>query len=406
MKGSQGIPALKLVTLNKLIEKMEKAPNLFFLNFFPSQPYDSDEIKWEIEYSSGGMTPFVAPGSPAPTVGLDGISRQRAAAAYWKEKMYFDESFLNNLRQPGSWATYQVAERQIAKGVRKLRYRSERRREWMCAKALIDGAFTYQTNGGARFTVSYGTPASHLVTLAANRQWGTGADRNPVEDIFDGKIVLSEDAGVVAKYAVLNSATLKLLLFDPSIQALLQKSAFGEGDLFARPSQVLGQLLGLGTLMLYDELFEVTGWLTGNVTANATVNIPVDDASDFEVGGTLRFIDTSEYDTYEDEEITGVNKVTNVITVANAPSIGFTAGEDKVVMKKKFVPDRRFMIFSDTVDGENIGEFLEAPYGNDRRWGYYADTHDEWDPEGTWLRVQDKGLPVLYHPDTSYILTV
>jgi len=30
----------------------------------------------------------------------------------------------------------------------------------------------------------------------------------------------------------------------------------------------------------------------------------------------------------------------------------------------------------------------------------------EWDPEGIWIRVQDKGLPVVYHPDFIFKLTV
>jgi len=75
MKGSAGISALELVTLNKLISKFDRAPSMFFSSLFPTQPYDSDAIKWEIEYGSAGMTPFVAPGSIAPMVGIDGIGR-------------------------------------------------------------------------------------------------------------------------------------------------------------------------------------------------------------------------------------------------------------------------------------------------------------------------------------------
>jgi hypothetical protein len=91
MKGSQGIPALQLVTLNKLISMFVRPPSNFFTNLFPSQQYDSDAIEWEIEYGSGGMTPFVAPGAVAPAIGIDGIGSGSAKAAFWKEKMYFDE---------------------------------------------------------------------------------------------------------------------------------------------------------------------------------------------------------------------------------------------------------------------------------------------------------------------------
>jgi hypothetical protein len=406
MKGSEGIPALKLVTLNKLISKMDKAPNLFFNSLFPSVQYPSDEIKWEIEYSSAGMTPFVAPGSVAPAIGLDGVGEGSAKAAYYKEKMYFDEEMLNNLREVGSWATYQTAERKLVKGAKKLDYRIQRRREWMNAKMMIDGEISYIQKGGANFSLSYGIPTSHIVTLTTDYKWGTGASRNPVKDIFDGKAVMSVDAGVVPEYSMCNTETMKLLLFDSDIQDLLSKSAFGDGDLFSNPTGVIASILGIGTLKIYDELYEVPAWLTANVTGGDTTVISVDDASDFEVGGTLRFYDMSEYNTYEDETITAVDVTAGTVTVSIAPAMSFIAGQDKVTMKKKYIADNVFFMFNTMQDGEKIAEFMEAPYGIPRRWGKYGDTKDEWDPEGMWLRIQDKGLPVLYRPETTYKLIV
>jgi hypothetical protein len=112
-----------------------------------------------------------------------------------------------------------------------------------------------------------------------------------------------------------------------------------------------------------------------------------------------------EYNTYEDEVITAVDKSAGTITVGQAPTATFIGGQDKVVMRKKFIQDNEFLLFSDTQNGQKVAEFMEAPYGTSRRWGFFADTNDEWDPEGVWLRVQDKGLPVLYYPDTVYRIT-
>jgi hypothetical protein len=405
MKGTAGIPALQLVTLNKLISGMDKTPSNFFSNQFPSVPYPSDAIQWEIEYASGGMTPFVAPGSVAPTVGVDGISQGSAKAAYFKEKMYFDEEFLNNLRQPGTSATYQTAERQLAKGMKKLRYRCERRREWMWAQAIINGTLNYTMPSGAKIAISYGIPSTHFVTLDAAHRWTDGASRNPVSDIFDGKTVLSTDAGVSPTRCVMNSKLLGLLMLDSKIQALLAKSAFGSGDLFANPEKVIANLLGIGGLTVYDDLYEVQAFITGAVTGGATTAIPVDDATDFEVGGVLRFYNLSKYNTWEDRTITAVDPVASTVTVASAPTSSYVVGRDKVIMRKKFIMDNQFLMYSDTADGSKIGEFLEAPFGLDRHWGFFADTNNEWDPEGVWLRVQDKGLPVLYRPDTTYMIT-
>lgn len=402
MKGSQGIPALQLVVLNKLISQFVRPPSNFFSSLFPSSTYDSDTIEWEIEYGSGGMTPFVAPGSVAPAIGIDGYGGASAKAAFWKEKMYFDEEFLNNLREPGTPATYMKAERQLSKGAQKLRYRCDRRREWMIAKMLLDGTLSYTQQGGLKFSVSYGIPASHLVSLDDSRNWKDGASRNPIEDIFDAKQLLADDAMVTPNYAIMNSQMLKVLLFDTNIQTLLAKSNFGNGDLFSQPAQVIGSLLGIGKLTVYDELYEVQAWLTASTS---TTTVYLDDVSDFEVGGKARFYNMAAYNTFEDEVITAVDKVNGTITVGEAPSYTFVGGRDKVVMRKKFIQDNEFLMFSDTQNGSKIAEFMEAPYGNTRRWGFFADTKDEWDPEGVWLRVQDKGLPVLYFPDTTYKIT-
>ena len=407
MKGSAGIPALQLEVLNKLITKFDRAPNMFFSGLFASTPYESDTIKWEIEYGSAGMTPFVAPGSVAPAIGLDGIGEASAKAAFYKEKMHFDEVFLNNIRQPGTWATYQTAERKLARGSLKLRNRIDRRTEWMMAQMLTVGSLTYTHTGGVKFTISYGIPANHKVTITGNNVWCTGSTRDPLSDILDAKMLLADDAGVVPDICICNSDLLKCLIVDTKIQALLGKSAFGNGDLFTNPTNVIGTLLGVAPLRVYDELYEVTGWLTGAVTGGATTAIPVDDATDFEAGGTLRFIDTSENNSYEDETIASVQYAANTVTVSTAPTASFKANEDKVVMRKKFIADDKFILMSSkSGDNQPVAEFMQAPYGVDRRWGLYADTKNLWDPEGIILRVQNKGLPVYYHPDTVVILSV
>lgn len=404
MKGSAGIPALQLEVLNKLITKFDKAPNMYFSGLFGTSQYESDTIKWEIEYGSAGMTPFVAPGSVAPAIGMDGIGEASAKAAFYKEKMYFDEVFLNNIRQPGTWATYQTAERKLSRGSRKLRNRIDRRREWMMAQMLSEGTLTYTHSGGTKFTVSYGIPTNHQITVAA--PWCTGTP-DPISDIFDAKTLLANDAGVTPDVCMMNSELLKCLMLDSTLQGLLQKSTFGNGDLFANPAQVIGTILGVSPLRVYDELYEVTGWITANVTIADTV-ISVDDTTDFEAGGTLRLVDMSENNTYEDCTIASVQHAASTVTISAPGTVGaYKANEDKAIMRKKFIADDKFLMLSTTSgDAQPIAEFMEAPYGTDRRWGMYADTKNEWDPEGLWLRVQDKGLPVLYHPDCVIQMTV
>lgn len=412
MKGTGDIPALRLEVLNKVIQKMPTANNLFFMNLFSSQQYDSDTIRWILEYGTSGMTPFVSPGAPAPTMGDEGLySEGSARAAYWKEKVFLDETMLNNLREPLTQAQYYTAERQLARQQRRLRNRCTRRREWMVAKMLFDGVMSYQRQGAVKFTVNYGIPSNHKVTLTGDDVWWDsntgepGSTASPIQDIYDARKTYREDVGSEPEYTVMNSDLLQTLIFNPDLMTLLQKSAFGEGDLFNNPEGVLGRLLGVGQLRTYDEIYEISAWLTQDASGGGNT-LYVDDAIDFEAETDIRIFDMDTPFDYEEHTISSVDKTNNTITIKGTLSQKYEASKDRVVMRKKFITDDKLMMFRQSLDGEDIAEVMEAPFGNDRHFGMYVDRKEEWDPEGVWLRVQNKGLPVLYHPDAIYTMTV
>lgn len=399
--GAGQIADLRLTRLQKLITRFMRSPQLLLLNLFGSNNWDSDNIEWESQIGNRGLTPFVPPGAPAPQTAPTGVAKHSAFAAYWKEKMYFDEVFLNNLRQAGTVATYERTQRRLARELLGLRTRSDRRAEWMLAKMLTAGSFEYKEQGGTKISVDYGIPSSQIVTLAASRLWSTGESKNIIEDIMDAKLAVD----VEFSHAMFTADVLKYMVLDTGIQTLLQKSAFGQGDLFSRPAQVLGSLLDIPTMVKYDEKYQIRAWLTAAVTASSTTQVYVDDVTDFEVGGTLRFYDTSAQ-TYEDETIASVTPESGIVTVSSAPATSYKASEDFVYMTKKFLPTNAFCMFAANVEGQMSAEFAYAPFGNDRVWGMKVDSKENWDPEGIFIRVQNKGLPILYHADAPYIMTV
>lgn len=404
-RSASEIPDLKLVRLQKLIESFQMSPNLKLMTLFGSFNADSDEIKWESQVGTRGMTPFVAPTAKAPTLAPLGVGQHSAFSAFWKEKMYMGELWLNNLRAAGTVATYETAQRKLAREMNRMRNRSDRRREWMFAKMLTAGSFDYLGANGVKLAVDYGIPTANIVSLATNRLWSTGSARNAMEDVFDAKLDFQNSIGATIDYAFMTTEVLKYLVFDPGIQTLLSKSNFGQGDLLSRPLPVLANLLDIANLFLYDEQFELRSWLTAAVTGSSTTTVYVDDASDYEVGDTLRFIDVSAT-TYEDETISAVDADAGTVTVSTAPTASFKAGEDCVQVIKKFVPTNKFCMFASTVEGEKIAEYMNAPFGLNRDYGMKVDQDEEWDPEGLWVRTQNKGLPVLYNRDAVYIMTV
>lgn len=406
MKGSAGIPALELKTLNKLVEKVPTAVSLFFSNMFSEVRAESDSIEWEIEYGSAGMTPFVAPGAVAPKVGMDGVGSGSVKVAYMKEAGFLDEVVLNNLRMPGTHQSRYTAERQVAKLVQKLRNRMNRRREWMMAHAILDGGFSYLAKGGTRIKVSYGVPETHRVTLSNDRNWIDGSSKNILEDVFEGKKVLKDDAGVVPVYNTLNSDLLQKLMLDSSIQNLLNKSAFGDGDLFKNPAQVIGSLMGVGALHVFDDFSEIDVELTANAMAGQAV-ANVTGAEDIAVGATVRFYKNALINVWEDKVVQSVDPDAGTITCTENFVSSFYVGKDSVRVREKIVKDNEFIMWSPTnADGMPICENMLAPFGLGRNYGVFMDTKDEWDPDGVITRIQNKSLPVIYHPDTSYKLTV
>jgi hypothetical protein len=404
-KGASRFPDLRLERLTKLIERFTAPPSLALMNLFGSTNAESDQIRWESQQGNRGMTPFVAPGAEAPTTAPPGIGEHRASPAFWKEKIPYGEEFLNNLRRPGTLDTYMPAQRRLAKDMQMLRSRCDRRKEWMFAQMITAGSVAYINPHGVRASWNYSIPSAQIVSLASSRHWDTGSSRNILEDIMDAKLVLKNSIGATIDYALFTSELLKYMILDTGIQTILAKSAFGSGDLFARPVQVLGSLLDIQNMVVYDEQYQIKAWLTAVVTGTSTTAVSVDDASDFVAGETLRFHDISA-GTYEDETIASVDVDAGTVTVETAPSVSFKSGEDVVTMTKKFLPTKKFCMFASSVEGQKIAEFMASPFSIPRQWGMKVDSYEEWDPEVVWIRVQNKGLPVLYQEDAIYNLTV
>jgi len=414
-RGSAHIPELKLEVLQNFVTSFMSSPNLKIMNMFPASNSPSSAVKWESQRGGRGLMPFVAPGAPAPVTAPFGFAQHSAEAAYWKEKMPFDEEFLNNLRLPGTESRHMEATQKLATELGNLVNRADRRKEWMFCQMLAGNGFTYSVKGGYKVTVDYGIPSGNRPTLAAAYNWYNGASKNIIKDIRDGKKKVSTECGGKIDTAIFNSTVLSYLADDTTIRQLLQKNYYGDGALFGSGSDigswveanagVIGRLLDIPNFIVYDEMYEVRAWLTGAVTGTTTTWLSVDDTSDFAVGEVLRIHDQSA-GTYEEAYIYSINTENSTIQINHPYASSYKAGEDFVTMAKYFIPDDKFIMLASRVDGKAIAEYKRAPFGVERRWGRYTDKHDEWDPEVTWIRCQDKGLPVLFQRDAIYVIDV
>jgi len=400
------IPALKLTVLNKLVTKFMTPPDLLLSNMFVDVDYDSDTIEWESQIGSRGLTPFASEDAEAPHVSVPGVAENSNAAAFWKERTFFGSSFLNNIRKPGTDRVYQRAAQTLAKQTLNQSNRAYRRKEWMVAQMLCNDGFTYRDKNEKYITIDYGIPDDNKVSLTAGYYWDVGTSRDIPGDIFDAKLLVQNANAGQLTDAIFTSEVLKHMIFDPTMQTLLQKSAFGDGDLFANPNRVLGSLLGIGNMHLYGEAYQIRAWLTTALAAGAGPHtVYVDQTTDFEIGGTLTVLDVSA-NTRETLTITAIGTDAGTLTATGTLSSSYKASSDYVYMTKKFIPTNKFTMWANRVDGEAIAEFMRAPHLLQRKWGQQASRWTVEDPDGLFLRVEDKGLPVLYHEDAVYQLTV
>lgn len=404
MQGASYIPELRLTRLNKLIERFKTSPDLKLTNMFPEDKWESDNIEWEGQNGSRGLAPFASEDAEAPMTSPLGKSDHKAKAAFWKEKDYLGSSFMNNIREPGNPLRHYSAQKQLARMALNLNNRSDRRKEWMLAKMLTDGGFDYMDKNQQKISVDYGVPAGNKITLASNRQWNTDT-ANIVEDLMD-LILTARNNGISVDHAMFTSEILKDMISNKHIQTLLSKSNFGAGDLFARPIAVLSALLEVKNLMLYDEQYQVSADITTALSAGAGPHtIYIDDTRDFEVGDSVTLYDVDAI-TKEVVVVTAINHQLGTLTATGTITGNYKAGEDVVSTTKKFIPTNKFILFASKVEGQKIAEFCSAPFGNERKWGRYMDKKEIWDPDGVFLRVQNKGLPVLYFEDAVWIYTV
>ena len=399
------IPALRLTVLNKLVTKFLSPVNLILKKMFASVNYESDNIEWESQIGSRGLTPFAAEDAEAPDAVVPGSGTNSAHAAFWKERSFFGSSFLNNIRQLGTDRKYQAATRTLGNQVRNLSNRSFRREEWMLAQMLCNDGFTYKDDKGIYITLDYGIPDDNKVSLGANYYWDSGTSRDIAQDIFDASLVVSNANAGILNHAIFTTEVLQYMIFDDTIQTLLQSSAFGKGDLFTNPLQVIGSLVGIKNMHLYNEAYQIRAWITTALSAGASPTVYVDDTTDFEAGGTLTCLDTSA-NTTETLTIASIDTNAGTITCTGTLTSSYKAVEDYVYMTKKFIPTDKFVMWADNVDGEPIAEMMKAPHMLSRKWGQQMDRKERWDPDGVFVRVSDKGLPVLYHEDAIYQLTV
>jgi hypothetical protein len=415
MPKGQVIPELQLSVLNKFIEKTPTPPSMVLSNMFPTNNAPSDSLEWESRYGSAEMIPFVARGSRGPSIGLDGVGKHSAKAAYFTQTAFLGEEFLNNLRQPGTREQKMSGQTEIARLMNRLLYANDRRREWMYSKMLFDGSMSYTIKASSATptfaSVSWGIPTSHQVTLGATARWygssGEVADRDVFGDMFNlrNRLMDSLETELLDLNVFLNGRLIQSLIKDSGIRDLAQTQNISEAQLVNNAPGALAQILGVGSIVPYNASYTITSHLAQAYTSGTTIYVV--DPTDFVVGGEVYITSTVDRAAGPRATITAVDTATGAITI-NTDLTGATGVpfKSQLAMRQWFLDPRKVVAVVPSVDGQPIAELMQAPYGNDGGYGKRMRTKMEEYPDGIHLISEDLCMPVCYFPAAVYQLTV
>lgn len=248
-------------TLMGLYREVE-APSTFFRdNCFGSVVTFEDEyIDFEKVVKGRKLAPLVVPTSQGRPVYSEASSMQRFKPAYVKPKDAVSPGRVikrrpgESLLSPNALTPQQRYDATIGDILREHRETIDRREEWLCARAVIDGKLTLEGPDYPTRVVDYRRDAAHTVTLTGTAAWNSGSYAGSrLKDLqgWINRVRRAKFGGPVTRIVV-GAAVLEYLLEDADVQKQLDVNTRGTNA-------------NLNTGLLSGEHIEVIGNIGPNV---------------------------------------------------------------------------------------------------------------------------------------------
>lgn len=176
------------MTLLGVLDKQQTDP-LFFLQFFPdSILFETEKVFFdELSDDRYVLAPFVAPHVEGRVMAKGTTDARSFKPAYVKPKHDLDitQAFKRRAGESlvtGSLTPGQRYNAEMADNFRREREMIERRVNWMCAKAMIEGAVVVEGEDYPRVTVDFGRDGNLTEVLSGTARWGESA-ADPLGDL-------------------------------------------------------------------------------------------------------------------------------------------------------------------------------------------------------------------------------
>lgn len=214
--------------------RVQKAPKPFWLEkgFTRQINFEEDKIAFDkVSEDYRRLAPFVAPNVQGKVMSREGSEMVAFKPAYVKPKHVVDPNQVLE-RQPGealgtgSLSNEQRREAVIADILRRHREMHTMTREWLAARAIIDGKVTIQGENYPSVTVDFRRDASLTVVLAGGAKWDQ-ATANVLGDIKAARKAANSLCGAVIRDIIFGPDAWDLFSGKTEVKALLDKNYRG-----------------------------------------------------------------------------------------------------------------------------------------------------------------------------------
>ena len=251
-------PSLDRVELTGVVNKIRR-PATFLQNTI----YGRNEVirsteEFELGRESDGREtlPFVLPGAAALVVGSRTRTAERIACPNIRVKTALNPSEVFEARDldESSFGPMSSADMNRKMQAHVARIQAKQLRdlsntiEWMSSRAL-QGSMSYEQVGGDAFTIDFGRPAGHMVTLTGASTWDQST-AFPEGDFRTAKKLVSNEEGLGVTDCIMGEEAASAFLQNESVRIRLDGDRFEIGSLdLTRPFIEDGSVNFLGRFM-------------------------------------------------------------------------------------------------------------------------------------------------------------
>lgn len=295
--GFGTIGVFDTTTLLEVLRTQKVNTPFWLTKCFPRQiNFDTDKIAFDrVNEDYRRLAPFVAPNVAGKVLTREGSDMLAFKPAYVKPKHIVNPDDVIT-RMPGealgagSMTREQRREAIVADIMKRHKEMHAMTREWLAARAIINGKVTIEGENYPKVTVDFRRDASLTVILTGTAKWDAPASCDPLGDLKSARAAANSLSGAVIRDIIFGSNAWALFSADTDVQALLSNQVRGSESDFAKMTdgfedsvEYLGVIQGTGgagmlRMWLYSGKYRDEADVLQNILDPSTV-VGVDFAS-------------------------------------------------------------------------------------------------------------------------------